>query len=286
MKAYRQPDGTPALFRPLENARRFNRSARRMAMPPMPEALFLAAVETIVRIDAEWVPSGPDRSLYLRPFAFATEAQLGVRPALAYAFIVIASPVEPFFSADRSGVSVWVSEEYVRAVPGGTGEAKCAGNYAAGLLAQEHASENGCDQVLWLDSLTRTNIEEMGGMNVFFVENIDGESRLVTPALTGTLLAGVVRDSLIQLAQATGLAVEERTVRIDELRAGRFDEAFACGTAAVIAPIVEVRGAGFASRIGDGSAGDLTRRLRNKLLEIQYGVAEDPGGWVHRVEII
>src|SRR5919112_2058234 len=193
LKAYRQPDGGVAVFRPEENARRFNRSAARLAMPELPVELFLDAVDVLVDTDRAWVPTAEGQSLYLRPFMIATEAQVGMRPAHEYLFLLIAFPVTPFFPGEVKPVTVWLSDEYVRAAVGGTGEAKCAGNYAGSLLAQSQAAEQGCDQVVWLDAVERRWVEEMGGMNLFFVFG----DRLLTPALTGTLLPGVVRDSLL-----------------------------------------------------------------------------------------
>ncbi len=241
LKAYAQQDDGVAVFRPEENARRFNRSAARLAMPELPEELFLAAVEELVRADAAWVPTAPGQSLYLRPFMIATEAQVGMRPAQEYLFLLIAFPVTPFFPGEVRPVTVWLSVEYVRAAVGGTGEAKCAGNYAGSLLAQRQAAEKGCDQVVWLDAVERRWVEEMGGMNLFFVFSEGGRTRLLTPALTGTLLPGVVRDSLLALAPELGLDIEEGRISVDEWRKGCEDgtltEVFACGTAAVIAPV-------------------------------------------------
>ena len=206
LKGYRQPDGGVAVFRPEENARRFNRSARRLAMPELPEELFVAAVERLVEVDVDWVPTAAGQSLYLRPFMIATEAQVGMRPAHEYLFLLIAFPVTPFFPGEVRPVTVWLSAEYVRAAVGGTGEAKCGGNYAGSLLAQRQAAEKGCDQVVWLDAVERRWVEEMGGMNLFFVFGGAGGGpvRLLTPALTGTLLPGVVRDSLLTLAPELG----------------------------------------------------------------------------------
>ncbi len=287
LKAYRQPDGGVAVFRPEENARRFNRSAHRLAMPEVPEELFLAAVEQLVAIDAAWVPDAPGQSLYLRPFMIATEAQVGMRPAQEYLFLLIAFPVTPFFPGEVRPVTVWLSTEYVRAAVGGTGEAKCAGNYAGSLLAQRQAAEKGCDQVVWLDAVERRWVEEMGGMNLFFVLSEGGRTRLMTPALTGTLLPGVVRDSLLQLAPDLGYEVEEGRLSVDEWQKGCADgsitEVFACGTAAVIAPVGAVKSESGDWQIGDGTPGEVTMRLREQLLELQYGRREDPHGWVHRI---
>ena len=285
LKAYRQPDGGVAVFRPEENAKRFNRSAARLAMPELPVELFLDAVDTLVETDRAWVPTADGQSLYLRPFMIATEAQVGMRPALEYLFLLIAFPVTPFFSGEVKPVTVWLSDEYVRAAVGGTGEAKCAGNYAGSLLAQRQAAEKGCDQVVWLDAVERRWVEEMGGMNLFFV--LDGGTRLMTPALTGTLLPGVVRDSLLQLAPELGLTVEEGRISVDEWRKGAEDgsisEVFACGTAAVIAPVGHAKSSSGEWTMGDGGSGEVTLRLRSALLDLQYGRASDAHGWMHPV---
>jgi len=293
LKAYRQPDGGVAVFRPEENARRFNRSATRLAMPELPVELFLEAVDLLVDTDRAWVPTAGGQSLYLRPFMIATEAQVGMRPAHEYLFLLIAFPVTPFFPGEVKPVTVWLSDEYVRAAVGGTGEAKCAGNYAGSLLAQRQAAEKGCDQVVWLDAVERRWVEEMGGMNLFFVlqageeKGQQGGQRLLTPALTGTLLPGVVRDSLLALAPELGLPVEEGRISVDEWHKraedGSLTEVFACGTAAVIAPVGHVKSASGDWTIGDGGAGEVTMRLRSALLDLQYGRREDPFGWMHRV---
>jgi len=287
LKAYRQPDGGVALFRPEENARRFNRSAARLAMPELPEELFLEAVHALVSADVDWVPTAEGQSLYLRPFMIATEAQVGMRPAQEYLFLLIAFPVTPFFSGEVRPVTVWLSDEYVRAAVGGTGEAKCAGNYAGSLLAQRQAAEQGCDQVVWLDAVERRWVEEMGGMNLFFVLSEGGRTRLLTPALTGTLLPGVVRDSLIELAPGLGLEVEQGRLSVDDWRQGCADgtltEVFACGTAAVIAPVGHVKSAQGEWTVGDGEPGPVTMRLRDALLDLQYGRAADSSGWMRPV---
>jgi len=285
LKAYRQADGTIATFRPLMNARRFDRSAARLAMPPLPERVFIDAIETLVRQDHEWVPTGAGQSLYLRPFMFATEVGLGVRPASEYLFALTASPAGAYFPRGVKPVSVWLSEEYTRAAPGGTGEAKCSGNYAASLVAQAQAAEQGCDQVVWLDAVTHRWVEEMGGMNLFFVYGAGDSVTLMTPALTGTLLPGITRDSLLTLAPDLGYAVEEGRISTDEWQAGNLDgsisEVFACGTAAVITPVGLVKHAGGEWTVGDGEPGPVTRRLRQALLEIQHGAAPDGHGWMH-----
>ncbi|MGH3326960.1 MAG: branched-chain amino acid aminotransferase [Streptomycetales bacterium] len=288
LKAYRQADGGIAAFRPYENARRFQRSARRLAMPELPEQLFVSALETLVRQDRDWVPSEPGHSLYLRPYMFATEIGLGVNnPSSEYLCIVIASPAASYFPRGVKPVSVWLSEDYTRAAPGGTGEVKCAGNYAAGFLAQAQAVENGCDQIVWLDAAERRWVEEMGGMNLFFVYGEGAGARLVTPSLTGTLLPGVTRDSLLTLGPELGFPAGEGRITVDEWRQANLDgsisEVFACGTAAVITPVGSVRGATQSWTIGDGEPGVVTTRLREALLDIQYGTGADPHSWRHRL---
>ena len=278
MKAYRTEEGV-ALFRPEENARRFARSAERMAMPVVPEELFLGAVEALIKIDADWIPSG-EGSLYLRPFMFASEAFLGVRPAQEYIFCVIACPVGAYFKGGAKPVTVWVSQDYSRAGTGGTGDAKCGGNYAASLLAQAEAIRHGCDQVVFLDAAEHRWVEELGGMNVFFVLD-DGS--LMTPPLGGTILPGVTRNSVITLAREAGLTVEEKPYSFDQWRAdaasARVREVFACGTAAVIAAIGEVRFEDGDFRIGNGAEGSVTTDLRERLTGIQRGTRPDPQGW-------
>ncbi len=221
LKAYRHPDGSLNAFRPEANAARFARSARRLAMAELPEDLFLGSVEALVRADAAWVSEDPEKSLYLRPFVFATEIGLGVRPANAYTYLLIASPAGAYFPRGVKPVSVWLSTEFVRAAPGGTGEAKCAGNYAASLIAQAQAAEQGCDQVVWLDAIERRWVEEMGGMNLVFVYGTGDSARLVTPALTGTLLPGITRDSLLTLSRHLGIPAEEGRISIEDWQAGQ-----------------------------------------------------------------
>ncbi len=289
LKAFNLDDGGLAVFRPDANAARFQRSAARMAMPALPEDAFVAAVEALVSIDRAWVPSGGDQSLYLRPFMFATEAFLGVRPAHEYLCLFIASPSAAYFPQGVRPVTVWLSEDYIRAAPGGCGAAKTGGNYAASLLAQEQAAVEGCDQVVWLDAVERSTVEEMGGMNLFFVfdRGAGSEIELVTPELTGTLLAGITRDALITLAGAHGYAVSERRITVDEWRNraadGSLREAFACGTAAVITPIGRARSTGGDFTIGDGEPGPITMALREELLAIQHGSVADRYGWIHRI---
>ncbi|HTY70981.1 MAG TPA: branched-chain amino acid aminotransferase [Actinomycetes bacterium] len=287
LKAYRQPDGSIATFRPRANAKRFQRSARRLAMPELPEELFVASIEALVWQDRDWVPSGAERSLYLRPYLFSTEVGLGVRPANSYLYVLIASPAGPYFPRGLKPVTVWLCEDFTRAAPGGTGEAKCAGNYAGSLVAQAQAAAQGCDQVVWLDAHEHRFVEEMGGMNIFFVEGSGSDVTLVTPQLNGALLPGVTRDSLLHLARDLGYASEERLISTQEWEegnaSGAISEVFACGTAAVVTPIAGVKAAGRQWSVGDGEPGPVTQRVRAALLDIQTGAAPDPYGWMHRI---
>ncbi|MDQ0793830.1 branched-chain amino acid aminotransferase [Streptomyces sp. B1I3] len=287
LKAYRRPDGTVATFRPEVNAARFQRSAARLAMPELPVETFIEACDALVRQDEAWVPPhGGEESLYLRPFMIAAEVGLGVRPANEYLFIVIASPAGAYFPGGVKPVSIWLSQDRVRAVPGGMGDAKTGGNYAASLLAQAEAAAKGCDQVAYLDAVEHKWVEELGGMNLYFVyEQEDGGKRIVTPSLTGSLLAGVTRDSLLTVARDLGYASEEGRVSIDQWRAdtanGTLTEVFACGTAAVITPVGTVKSADGEWVQGDGTPGEVTLKLRERLLDIQRGIAEDTHGWMH-----
>ncbi|MER7832520.1 branched-chain amino acid aminotransferase [Streptomyces sp. NPDC095602] len=284
LKAYRRPDGSVSLFRPEANAERFQRSARRLAMPELPVETFIEACDALVRQEEAWVPPhGGEESLYLRPFMIATEVGLGVRPANEYLFIVIASPAGAYFPGGVKPVSVWLSENYVRAVPGGMGFAKTGGNYAASLLAQAEAAAEGCDQVVWLDALEHKWVEEMGGMNLYFVYG----NKIVTPELTGSLLAGITRDSLLQVARDLGYESEEGRISTEQWRRdtenGTLTEVFACGTAAVITPVGTVKSASGEWTQGDGRPGEVTLKLRRALLDIQTGAAEDTHGWTHPV---
>ncbi|MEA2484521.1 MAG: branched-chain amino acid aminotransferase [Thermoleophilaceae bacterium] len=284
LKAYRHADGSIWAFRPEANARRLQRSAVRLALPELPEGHFLAAIEQLVSIDSEWVPSAPETSLYLRPFVIASEAFLGVRSAHRVDFHVIASPAGAYFPGGVRPVSIWLSQDWTRAGRGGMGAAKTGGNYAASLLPQAEAYEQGCQQVVFLDAEERRFVEELGGMNVFFVYE---DGRVVTPALSGTILEGITRESVIQLAKERGHAVEERRVPIDEWRegvqSGAITEVFACGTAAVITPVGEVKSAQAEWTVGDGQPGPVTMRLRRALLDLQTGVAADPHGWMYQL---
>jgi branched-chain amino acid aminotransferase len=283
LKAYNFGNGSIALFRPEQNARRFQASAARMGMPSLPEDVFLEAVDELVTIDAAWIPQG-DGSLYLRPFMFATEAFLGVRPSHEYLFILIASSVGSYFKGGEKPVTVWVSDRYTRSSEGGTGAVKCGGNYAASLAAQAEAIEQGCDQVVFLDAAEHRWVEELGGMNVMLVME---DGALVTPPLTGTILPGITRDAIITLAHKEGRPVREERYAMDQWRAdaasGRLKEAFACGTAAVVAPIGKLKSSKGDILMGDGSTGPVTAAIKATLVGIQRGDIPDEFGWVRRI---
>jgi branched-chain amino acid aminotransferase len=283
-KAYGQPDGSIATFRPDANGRRFQKSARRLALPELSVEDFVAAGDLLIETDRAWVGNQGETSLYLRPFMFASEAFLGVRPSNHVTFSVIASPAGAYFAGGVHPVSIWVSEEYTRAAPGGTGAAKCAGNYAASLIAQQEAVANGCDQVVFLDAVEKRWVEELGGMNVYFVM---ADRTLVTPPTSGTILEGVTRDAILTLAAERGFGVEERPIGIDEWRSGVADgsiaEVFACGTAAVVTPIGRLAWRGGEISLGDGQTGKVTQDLRDALLAVQFGHAADTHGWMHSV---
>jgi branched-chain amino acid aminotransferase len=286
LKAYRQPDGGIALFRPEANAARFARSAKRMALPQMPVALFLESIDALVKQDANWVPDKVGESLYLRPFMFANEVGLGVRPTNSALYMLIATPAAAYFNPENA-VTVWISTEYVRAVPGGTGEAKCGGNYAASLIAQKEAAEEGCDQVVWIDAKERKWVEEMGGMNLYFVKGSGANATVITPQLTGALLAGITRDSILSVAVDLGYKVEETMISIDDWRDGvangEITEIFACGTAAVVSPVGAAKSAMGTWITGDGTPGAITMRIRNTLLGIQHGTIADAHHWMKKV---
>ncbi|KIR64193.1 branched-chain amino acid aminotransferase [Micromonospora haikouensis] len=284
LKAFRRADGSIWLFRPGLNARRFVASADRLVLPELDEETFVESVAALVRADEAWVPPyGGEQSLYLRPFMFASEAFLGVRPAQQVTYCVIACPAGSYFPNGVTGVTLWISTKYSRASIGGTGAAKCGGNYAASLAPQREALGHGCEQVLYLGGEQRRDIDESGTMNVFFVTR---DQQLVTPSL-GTILDGVTRDSVLALAAEHGLDPVQRSIGMDEIRDGLADgtvtEAFAAGTAAVITPIIGFKSEEFAAEVGDGTPGKYTRQFRTHLLDIQYGRAEDTHGWMHRV---
>ena len=285
MKAYRLESGAMALFRPDANAARFAASARRMAMPEIPADLFIESVRALVDIDRAWFPDVEGGSLYLRPFMFASEVFLGVKPSAEYIYLVIASSVGGYFKAGAPAISLWVSQDYTRAGPGGTGAAKCGGNYATSLIAQAEAIKLGYDQVVYLDVAERRWVEELGGMNMFCVFD-DGS--LQTPPLTGTILPGITRDSLITLARGQGIVVREEPYAIDQWRddakSGRLTEAFACGTAAVVTPVGRVGSSEGEFTIGAGGAGQMTQKLKAMLVDIQRGTAADQHNWVHLID--
>ena len=287
LKAYKHADGHVYTFRPNQNAQRFQRSAARLAMAELPEDLFIESLEALVSTDVAWVPGKEEQSLYLRPFMISTEVGLGVRPANAYAYLLIASPVGAYFPQGVKPVTVWISTEYVRAAPGGTGEAKCAGNYAASLIAQAQAAKEGCDQVVWIDAIERKWIEEMGGMNLYFVYGSGENARVVTPELTGTLLPGITRDSLLTVAKDLGYESDTVRISVDDWKQGvasdEITEVFACGTAAVITPVGEVKSAVGNWTIGDGNPGPVTMKLRETLLGIQSGTVADTHNWLHKL---
>jgi branched-chain amino acid aminotransferase len=288
LKAYRQPDGSVACFRPDANAARFQRSARRLAMAELPEELFLESLRALVDVDSEWVPDNQDQSLYFRPFMIATEVGLGVNsPSSKYAYLLIASPVGAYFKGGVAPVKVWLSTEYTRAAAGGTGEAKCAGNYAASFLATAYAATQGCDQVVWLDAVEHRWVEEMGSNNLYFVYGSGPSARIVTPSLTGTLLPGVTRDSLLTLGRDLGYATEEGKITVDEWRdgveSGAITEVFGCGTAAVVTPVGSVKSATEEFTIGTGEPGPITMQLREHLVGIQTGNEPDPHGWLYKL---
>jgi len=284
MKAYAHADGGLALFRPEANASRFNDSARRMAMPELPEDLFLEAVRTAIAKDARWMPPIEGGSLYIRPFMFANEAFLGVRPAKRYKFMVLLSAAGNYFKGGVNPVKIWVSQDYVRAAPGGTGAAKTGGNYAASLVPQAEAIAKGCDQVVFLDAVEKRWIEELGGMNLFFVRR-DGS--VITPPLTGTILPGITRDSLIAMLREEGLKVREEPYSItqwrEEAENGDLLECMACGTAAVVTPVGTVAAPSGEFTIGAGGTGQITAKMRERLIGIQHGTIEDRYGWVTRI---
>jgi branched-chain amino acid aminotransferase len=289
LKAYRQPDGGIAAFRPEANAARFRESAQRLAMPQLPDEIFLESIRQLLAVDSRWVPEQAGESLYLRPFMISTETGLGVnRPANEFLYLLIASPAGAYFSGGVKPVSLWMSTEYIRAAPGGTGAAKCAGNYAAAFAAQAEAVEQGCDQVVWLDAIERRWVEEMGGMNLFFVFGSGDDAHVVTPELTGSILPGVTRKSLLRLASDFGYSVQERRISVDEwaktAASGELTEVFACGTAAVITPVARVKHADGEIVISDGTPGPVTLRLREELIGIQEGTVSDPHDWMHKFQ--
>ena len=286
MKAYTQPDGGISLFRPEANAKRFAKSAARITLPQMPVEFFVQTVEELVKQDKGWVPNKVGESLYLRPFMIATEVGLGVRPSNHATYVLIATPAAAYFNAAKA-VTVWISTEYVRAALGGTGEAKCGGNYAASLLAQKQAAQEGCDQVAYIDAVERKWVEEMGGMNLYFIKGSGKDAKIMTPKLTGTLLPGITRDSILTLANDLGYKTEETMISIDDWRdgvkSGEITEIFACGTAAVVSAVGSAKSIHGTWQTGDGNPGPITNQIRQTLLGIQHGDVADKHGWNKRV---
>ncbi|PLX88827.1 MAG: branched chain amino acid aminotransferase [Desulfuromonas sp.] len=280
LKAFRRPDGKVALFRPSDNVTRFNLSAQRMCMPEVDNEFFLDAILKLVQLESDWVPFSEGTSLYIRPTMIATEAMLGVRPADQYLCYVILSPVGAYYKGGIAPVKIWISDHYVRATQGGTGEAKTGGNYAASLYAAKEAAENGYDQVLWLDAKERKYVEEVGSMNMFFLY----DDKIVTSPLRGTVLDGITRRSVLTLCKEMGYDIEERALTVDEVMEGigngRLKEAFGTGTAVVISPVGSFCYKGESVSFNNGDPGELTMKLYKTLTDIQYGRKADPHGWV------
>ncbi len=279
MKAYRGKDGSIYLFRPADNFRRMNASAERLCMPTLDVDATVDALKKLVLLEKDWIPKSSGASMYIRPTMIATEAFLGVKPAAEYLFYIIVGPVGPYYATGFSPTKIYVTEEYVRAVPGGIGHCKAAGNYAASLLASKKAGEMGFTQVLWLDGVHRKYCEEVGTSNMFFLIG----DELVTPPLGGSILPGVTRDSVLQIARNWGMKVSERQIAIDEVieaaEKGTLNEAFASGTAAIVSPVGMIFYKGKEYNIKGGRIGELTEKLYNEILQIQYGETEDPFGW-------
>ncbi|MFR5601994.1 MAG: branched-chain amino acid aminotransferase [Lachnospiraceae bacterium] len=279
LKAYKSGDGRILLFRPDKNIERANRSNRRLCIPQIPEDMFLEALKTLVKVDADWIPTKEGTSLYIRPFVIATDPFLGVRPSHTYKFIIILSPVGAYYESGINPVKIWIEDEYVRAVKGGIGEAKTGGNYVASMASQVKAHDEGYSQVLWLDGVHRKYIEEVGAMNIFFKIN----GTVITPALNGSILPGVTRDSVIALCKEWGIPVEERQISVDEVVAaaesGAMEECFGTGTAAVVSPVGELRYEEEKMEIGGGKIGSVTQRIYDTITGIQLGKIEGPAGW-------
>jgi branched-chain amino acid aminotransferase len=283
LKAYRGKDGSIYLFRPYENIKRMNASADRLCMPTVDPDVFFQGIKKLVLLEKDWIPRGIGTSLYIRPTMIATEAFLGVHPSAEYLLFVIVGPVGAYYPEGFSPTKIYVEEEYVRAVRGGIGFCKAAGNYAASLLASKKAEQKGYTQVLWLDAVEKKYVEEVGTSNMFFL--IDGE--LVTPPLTGSILPGVTRDSVLQIAKRWGLKVSERLISVEEVleahASGKLKEAFASGTAAIVSPVGQIYYKGKEYLINGGKTGELTEKLYNEILQIQYGEKDDPFGWRIRI---
>ncbi len=284
LKAYRWADGSVWLFRPEANARRFQKSAWRLALPELPVEDFMDSIREFMAVEKDWVPTAPESSLYLRPFLIGTDVFLGLRPSKTVDYLLIASPSGPYFAGGVKPVSIWVEKDYHRSGPGGTGAAKCGGNYASALRPQIEASARGYDQVLFLDAATGKVLEELGGMNVFAVRT---DGTVLTPVLNGNILEGVTRSSVIQLIEDHDLKVIERDITLVELRegiaSGEISEVFACGTAAIVTPVGRMGSEDFEVIVGDGQPGPVTLSVRQRLTDIQYGRADDAFGWMQRV---
>jgi branched-chain amino acid aminotransferase len=284
LKAYRTDSGGIQLFRPMDNFKRFNRSAKRLCIPEFDEEFILQALLKLLAVEKDWVPGAPGTSLYIRPTIVAMDPYLGLRSSFTYRFFIILSPVGAYYPEGFDPVKIWVTPDYVRAVRGGVGEAKTAGNYAASLYATDLANADGYTQVMWLDGVELKYVEEVGSMNIFFMF----EDKIVTPKLTGSILSGVTRDSVIKLAESWGKKVVERKISIDEIYQGHengtLKEVFGSGTAAVISPVGNIKYDGKEITIGDGNVGPFAAKLFKELMNIQYGKAEDPFGWIVKVE--
>ena len=284
LKAYKTASGKVQLFRPYMNAKRTNRTNDRLCIPPIDEELFVSAIKALVDVDQDWIPQGEGTSLYVRPFIFGDEPYLGVRASKTYRFMIILSPVGPYFSSGLQPTKMYVEDQYIRATAGGTGEAKCGGNYGGALKAQEIAHEKGYEQILWLDAHDRKYIEEIGSANAFFVIG----DEVVTSPLSGTILPGITRDSIIALCKHFGIPVSERKLSIDELleayRAGRLKEMFASGTAAIVAPIGELLYQDQLMTINDGKIGPIAQKMYDTIYGIQTGRVDDFMNWTVAVE--
>ena len=284
LKAYYGVDGKIRLFRPIMNARRTNASNKRLCIPELPEDMFVEAVKAIVSVDRDWIPREPDTSLYIRPFIIGTDSFLGVAPSKTYLFCIILSPSGAYYASGLKPVGIWIEDDYVRAVRGGMGFAKTGGNYACSLAAQVKAHDGGYSQVLWLDGVERKYIEEVGAMNIFF--KIDG--KVVTPMLNGSILPGITRNSVIEVCRHWGLPVEERKISVYELidaqKAGKLEEVFGSGTAAVISPVGKLRYLDEVMTIGNGDIGPVSQKLYDTVTGIQWGKIPDPFGWTVTVD--
>ena len=279
LKAYRGKDGKARLFRPDMNAKRTNATNKRLCIPELPEDLFVEACKAVVKVDEDWIPTAPGTSLYIRPFIIATDEFLGVAPSKTYLFIIILSPSGAYYASGLAPVGIWIEDDYVRAVKGGMGFAKTGGNYAASLAAQVKAHDEGYSQVLWLDGVERKYIEEVGAMNIFF--KIDG--KIVTPELSGSILPGITRNSVIEVCKSWGYEVEERKISVEELinaqKSGKLEECFGTGTAAVISPVGKLRYKDDVMLINNNTIGEVSQKLYDTITGIQWGECEDKFNW-------